>query len=101
MLEVILEVTFRREKSRKIAESRLQTCQFLVLDLSRMESFGKFSYEDIFHYLRDASYPGDFTKAEKGSLRKRAKCFLVKGPDLFYKSKSTGKMLCIAIFLLH
>lgn len=88
---VMLEVTFRREKSRKIAVSRVQSCQFLVL--SKMECFGKFSYDDIFHYLREASYPGDFTKSEKGSLRKISKYFLVKGADLFYKSKSTGKIV--------
>ncbi len=58
-----------------------------------MESFGKFSYKDIFHYLRYGTYPGDLSKAEKGSLRKRAKFFLLKEPaDLFYKSKSTGKI---------
>lgn len=56
------------------------------------ESFGKFSYKAIFDYLSDGTYPGDFTKSEKGSLRKRAKYFLVKEADLFYKSKSTGKI---------
>ena len=56
------------------------------------ESFGKFSYQAIFNYLKDGTYPGEFTKAEKGSLRKRAKYFFIKEADLFYKGKSTGKI---------
>ena len=58
--------------------------------MEKEESFGKFSYETIFNYLRDGYYPEGFSKSEKGSLRKRAKFFFVKEGDLFYKSKSAG-----------
>ena len=55
------------------------------------ESFGKFSYQAIFNYLRDGCYPEGFSKSEKGSLRKRSKFFAIKEADLFYKAKSAGK----------
>ena len=50
--------------------------------------FGRFNYSDIFEYLRNGSYPSDFSKSDKASLRKRAKSFWIKGVDLFYKGQS-------------
>ena len=52
------------------------------------ESFGKFSFEEIFNYLKDGCYPASFSKSEKGFLRKRTKFFYIMNAELFYKSKS-------------
>ena len=45
---------------------------------------GRFSYEEIFAYLTEGSYPESFMKADKQALRKRAKYFLVKDAHLYY-----------------
>ena len=59
------------------------------------DAFGRFKSSEIFAYLRDGQYPEDFSKAEKGSLRKRAKFFFVKDAELFYKSASKSGLSII------
>ena len=48
---------------------------------------GRFSFTDIYQYLRKWSYP-DISKADKSSLRRRSKFFCYKGADLFYTERS-------------
>lgn len=34
------------------------------------ESLGRFSYNTIYSYIKDGTYPEGFSKSDKGSLRK-------------------------------
>lgn len=54
------------------------------------ESLGRFSYNTIYSYIKDGTYPEGFSKSDKGSLRKRAKYFFIKEADLYYTSKTTS-----------
>ncbi len=58
------------------------------------ESLGRFSYNTIYSYIKDGTYPEGFSKSDKCSLRKRAKYFFIKEADLYYTSKtpSTGNV---------
>ena len=47
-------------------------------------SSGRFSYQEIFTYLREGKYPEDFEKKDKQALRKRVKFFAVKDAHLYY-----------------
>ena len=49
---------------------------------------GRFSFTDIYQYLRNGSYPDSFSKADKSSLRRRCTFFCYKGADLFYTGRS-------------
>ena len=51
-------------------------------------TFGRFSPSIIYDYIKDGVYPDSFSKADKGSLRKRAKFFTVKDTELYYQSRS-------------
>ncbi len=57
------------------------------------DSFGRFCCSIIFNYLKDGSYPEGFSKAEKGSLRKRAKFFFIKEAELYYKTNPTSECI--------
>ena len=48
------------------------------------DSCGRFSYQEIFNYLREGSYTEGFEKSDKQALRKRAKFFTVKDAHLNY-----------------
>ena len=59
-------------------------------------TFGRFSPSIIYDYIKDG-VPESFSKADKGSLRKRANFFIVKDAELYYQSRSkAGKhhMIC-------
>ena len=45
---------------------------------------GRFSFAEIYAYVRDGRYPSNFTKVDKQALRKRAKFFIVKDTQLYY-----------------
>ena len=45
-------------------------------------------YEKLLYTKKDGVYPDSFSKADKGSLRKRAKFFTVKDAELYYQSRS-------------
>ena len=47
---------------------------------------GRFSFNQVFEYLNDGSYPGGFDKNDKHVLRKRANFFAVKDNKLYYTS---------------
>ena len=47
-------------------------------------SDGRFSFSQIFDYLRSGSYPDGFEKNDKRALRKRASFFVVKDTKLYY-----------------
>ena len=49
-------------------------------------TFGRFSPSII--YIKNGVYPDLFSKADKGSLRKRANFFTVKDAELYYQSRS-------------
>ncbi len=63
------------------------------MDKEGEDSFGRFCCGIIFKYLKDGSYPEGFSKAEKGSLRKRAKFFFIEEADLYYKTNPTSECI--------
>ena len=54
---------------------------------------GRFSYDELYHYLRDGSYPQGYSKVDKAALRKRAKFFTCEGSDLYYVGGPSSKLL--------
>ena len=45
-------------------------------------------YDRLLHYLLTGDFPAEMAKAEKDSLRKRSKNFLVKNGLLYYQKKN-------------
>ena len=63
--------------------------------MEETEKVSRFTYCDIFAYVKDGKYPTDFTKDEKHALRKRAKFFAAKGTALYYvKEKKVKQYVC-------
>ncbi len=50
----------------------------------RQDADGKFSFSQIFTYLRWKKCPEGASKADKNSLRTRAKYFRLRDEDLYY-----------------
>ena len=48
------------------------------------ERFGRFTYDQLFNYIREGAYPKGWTKEDKQAMRKRARYFEVKGSNLYY-----------------
>jgi len=65
-----------------------------------MASEGRFTFNQIFDYLRSGAYPDGFDKRDKRSLRKRADFFFVREAKLYYNG---GKCvtLVVAVFSLY
>ena len=77
----------------------LDIAQFIVManmdDSSPSDySSGRFSYQEIFTYLKEGEYPEDFEKKDKQALRKRVKFFAVKDAHLYYVG---GKFIVVFI----
>ena len=45
---------------------------------------GKFTFGQIYNYLRNGAYPEGLSKSEKSVMRRRAKFFRVNEEDLYY-----------------
>ena len=45
---------------------------------------GRFSFSDVYNYLRYQQYPEGASKLEKNSLRRRSKYFRLQNEDLYY-----------------
>ena len=52
--------------------------------MEETEKEGRFEYSEIYAYVKEGTYPSDYSKEEKRALRKRAKFFTVKGTMLNY-----------------
>lgn len=52
-----------------------------------MASEMRFTFSQVYDYLRSGTYPAEFSKADKRSLRKRADVFVIKGTKLYYCGK--------------
>ena len=50
-------------------------------------------YKEVFNYLSGYEYPSSATKAEKGSIRKRAKKFTIANGLLHYKDQTKDGQL--------
>ena len=48
-------------------------------------------YRQIFQYIQSGNYPGEFTKSQKRSLRRRAQDFTLQEGLLFCKSKKDSQ----------
>ena len=51
---------------------------------------GRFSFSQIYDYLKYGIYPNDFDKEDKRALRKRADYFTLKGAKLRYLGGKLG-----------
>ena len=60
------------------------------------ESEGRFTYRQIYEYVKDGKYPEGFEKCNKLALRKRSKFFLVQEMHLYY----IGGMLYVNVRLV-
>ena len=49
---------------------------------------GKFTYRQIYDYIKDGKYREGLAKAEKLSLRKRFKFFQVEGTLLYWEHRT-------------
>ena len=58
--------------------------QYPEMDSRASASDGKFSFSQIFDYLKTGSYPDNFDKSDKRGLRKRAAFFVIKDTKLYY-----------------
>ena len=47
-------------------------------------SDGRFTFTQIFEYVRHGKYPEGYSKSDKQALRKRSKYFVVKESELYY-----------------
>ena len=57
---------------------------------------GKFTYRQIYDYIKDGKYREGLAKAEKLSLRKRSKFFQVEGTFLYYVG---GTYACCLVYI--
>ncbi len=53
------------------------------------------AYDEVYNYLTTSTYPGDATKADKATIRKRAKKFQVVDGILHYKQVSKDGTLTL------
>ncbi len=51
-----------------------------------MTAEGRFSFSEIFDYLKSGKYPDGFNKNDKRALRKRTEFFDLKETKLYYKN---------------
>ena len=61
------------------------------MEAREAESEGKFTYRQIYEYIRDGKYPEVFEDCEKLSRRKRSQFFKVQEMHLYYTG---GMFLC-------
>ena len=45
---------------------------------------GRFSFTEIYHYIKEGKYPNGFSKPDKQALQKRANLFIIKDMQLYY-----------------
>ena len=45
---------------------------------------GRFSFTEIYHYIKEGKHLNSFSKPDKQALRKRAKFFIIKHMQLYY-----------------
>ena len=58
--------------------------------MAAQDSEGRFTFSQIYDYLRNGEYTVGCEKADKRSLRRRAEFFFVRGDKLYYNG---GKLL--------
>ena len=77
-----------------IANTHARVCIDVTLVSSRNDwSDGGISFNQVFEYLNDGSYPNGFDKNDKRVLRKRADFFAVKDTKLYHTSGEFLDML--------
>ena len=48
------------------------------------KSDGKFSFNEVYAYLANGTYPNGLSKMKKSVLRRRVKFFRISGHELYY-----------------
>ena len=56
----------------------------LTEEFEEIKQDGRFSFTEIYHYIKEGKYPNSFSKPDKQALRKRAKFFIIKDTQLYY-----------------
>lgn len=79
-----MDTTTTAEETTTTAEETTTTAEQTTSPKEEEQQDGRFSFAEIYAYIKDGRYPSSFTKADKQALRKRAKFFTVKDTQLYY-----------------
>ena len=79
-----MDTTTAEDTPTTTAEDTTTTAEQTTSSKEEEQQDGRFSFAEIYTYIKDGRYPSSFTKAYKQALRKRAKFFTVKDTQLYY-----------------